>query len=140
MRLFGKKSPTSLAAEAEAEAEAEIRRAAEALGLPLRHDDAAGAWPPPPVPVSLAEEELPEEEQAPVEADVPWEESGTHEHDDALAGHVDPLPEDAQATEPPRRRVRKTPPRAAASGRRAPASAGPSRSRTSGRSSGAGGA
>ena len=113
MRLFGKKSSMSTAAEAEAEAAAEIRRAAEALGLPLRQDDAAGDLPPPPVPVSLAEEELSDEEPVPAKADLPWEESGAQEPDDDVgATKGDPLPEDAQAAEP-RRRVRKTPPRAA---------------------------
>ncbi|MGI8685024.1 MAG: hypothetical protein ACR2MO_08060 [Acidimicrobiales bacterium] len=131
MRLFGKKSSTSAA---DAEAEAEIRRAAEALGLPVAPDAAAMAWPPPPEP--LVEEAVEDTVTVPAEADLAWEESVASEPDASVAAVEDPLPEDTPAGEPARRRVRKTPPRAAESGRRSGAAAATPRARASGRNSG----
>lgn len=128
MRLFKKTSTTATppgAVGAEAEAAEEIRRAAEVMGMPLAPDAADSL-----AHAMVAEDMLAEAVPAPHEADLPWEEAEAAEPEGLAPDVDDPLPEEAEAAEPVRRRVRRTPPRVAATP--------PERTRASTRTSGSG--
>ncbi len=111
MRLFGKKTSATATPPgvvgAEAEAAEEIRRATEALGIPMPPE---GWQPPTAAAEALAEDVVTEAVPAPHETDLGREEAEAAQPEGLDPKVDDPLPEEAEAPEPVRRRVRKTPP------------------------------
>ncbi len=111
MRLFGKKTSATAASPgavgAEAEAAEEIRRATEALGVPMPPE----GWQPPPAAADApAEDVVTGAVPAPHEVDQQWGKAEAAEPQGLDPEVDDPLPEEAEAAEPVRRRVRKTRP------------------------------